>query len=185
MGARRISVHEAQNTLPELARSMASTRQHVVVEVPGTGGVAILSAEQLFALEETIELLCDTEQLDRIKAGEQALASGNFVSQGQFEQEMGISTRTMPSRWRLVISGPARRAVLGLPVETSRPRVVEFLAGELVEDPGTVGAELEGQLSRRYVASVAGQRVVYRLDPTNRAVRVIDVQRGERVFVRR
>jgi mRNA-degrading endonuclease RelE of RelBE toxin-antitoxin system len=91
----------------------------------------------------------------------------------------------MPSRWRLVISGPARRAVLGLLSDTSRSRVVEFLAGELVDEPGTVGAELEGQLSRRYVAIVGGQRVIYRLDPTNRAVRVIDVQNGERVFVGR
>jgi mRNA-degrading endonuclease RelE of RelBE toxin-antitoxin system len=63
--------------------------------------------------------------------------------------------------------------------------VVEFLTGDLVERPGDVGIELEAQLSRRYVAAVADQRVVYRLDPTNRAVRVVDVQRGERIYVRR
>jgi mRNA-degrading endonuclease RelE of RelBE toxin-antitoxin system len=123
--------------------------------------------------------------MERIKAGEEALASGNFVSQGQFEQEMGISTRTMPTRWRLVVSGPARRAILSLPIESSRPKVVDFLTGDLAESPGEVGVELEGQLARRYVASVGDQRVVYRLDPTNRAVRVVDVQRGERVFMGR
>ena len=139
-------------------------------------GWRLLSADHLFALEETLELMCDTEQLERIKAGEQALVSGNFVSQGEFEQQMGISTRTMPTRWRLVVSGPARRAILGLPIETSRPRVVDFLTGDLLESPGTVGVELEGHLSRRYVASVADQRIIYRLDPTNRAVRVVDVQ---------
>ena len=129
--------------------------------------------------------MCDTEQLDRIRAGEQALVSGNFFSQGEFEQQMGISTRTMPTRWRLVVSGPARRAILGLPGETSRTRVIDFVTGDLLESPGTVGVELEGQLSRRYVAAVADQRVVYRLDPTNRAVRVVDVQRAQRVFLSR
>ena len=78
-----------------------------MVEVPETKGLALVSAEQLFALEETLELMSDAELLERIKAGEHALASGNFVSQGAFEQEMGISTRTMPTRWRLVVSGPA------------------------------------------------------------------------------
>jgi PHD/YefM family antitoxin component YafN of YafNO toxin-antitoxin module len=185
MGARHISVREAQTTLPELAKQLSTTRQQVVVEVPETKGLALLSVEHLFALEETLELMCDTERLERIKAGEQALASGNFLSQGEFEQQMGISTRTMPTRWRLVVSGPARRAILGLPAETSRPRVIDFVTGDLLESPATVGVELEGQLSRRYVASVADQRVVYRLDPTNRAVRVVDVQRGQRVFVSR
>jgi mRNA-degrading endonuclease RelE of RelBE toxin-antitoxin system/PHD/YefM family antitoxin component YafN of YafNO toxin-antitoxin module len=185
MAARHISVREAQNTFPELAKLLSSTREQVVVEVPETRGLALVSAEQLFALEESLELMSDSEQLERIKAGEAALVSGNFVSQGEFEQEMGVATRTMPTRWRLVISGPARRAILGLPNETSRPRVVEFLTGDLVERPGDVGVELEGQLSRRYVASVSDQRVVYRLDPTNRAVRVVDVQRGERMYVRR
>ncbi len=84
--------------------------------------------------------MCDTEQLERIKAGEQALVSGNFVSQGEFEQEMGISTRTMPTRWRLVVSGPARRAILGLPIETSRPRVVDFVTGDLLESPSGRGS---------------------------------------------
>jgi hypothetical protein len=172
MSVRRISVREAETTLHELAGTLASGREQIVIEVPQTRGLAILSAEQLFALEESLELMCDSEHLEGIKAGEQALVSGNFVSQGQFEQEMGISTRTMPTRWRLVVSGPARRAILGLPFETSRPRVVEFLTGELLENPGTVGVELEGQLSRRYVAPIADQRVVYRMDPTNRAVRV-------------
>lgn len=185
MAARHISVREAQNTLPDLAKLLCSSREQVVVEVPETRGLALLSAEQLFALEETLELMSDTEQLERIKAGENALASGNFVSQGEFEQEMGISTRTMPTRWRLVVSGPARRAILGLPNETSRPRIIDFITSDLVERPGDVGVELEGQLSRRYVAAVADQRIVYRLDPTNRAVRVVDVQRGERIFVRR
>ncbi len=183
MGARHISVREAQTTLHELAKQLATTRQQVVIEVPETRGLAILSAEHLFALEETLELMCDTEQLERIKAGEQALVSGNFLSQGEFEQQMGISTRTMPTRWRLVVSGPARRAILGLPLETSRPKVIDFVTGDLLESPATVGVELEGQLSRRYVASVADQRIVYRLDPTNRAVRVVDVQRGQRIFV--
>lgn len=185
MGARHISVREAQTTLPELAKLLSTTRQQVVVEVPETRGLALLSADHLFALEETLELMCDTEQLERIKAGEQALVSGNFLSQGEFEQQMGISTRTMPTRWRLVVSGPARRAILGLPVETSRPKVVEFVTGDLLESPGTVGVELEGHLSRRYVASVADQRVIYRLDPTNRAVRVVDVQLGQHVHVSR
>jgi hypothetical protein len=156
-----------------------------VVEVPGTPGLAILSAEMLFALEESLELMCDTEQHERIKAGEAALAAGNFVTQGSFETEMGLSTRTMPSRWRLFVSGPARGAILGLPQETSRPRVIEFMTSELLENPATVGVELEGELSRRHVAAVADQRIVYRMDPTNRAVRVVDVQRCERVFVRR
>ena len=185
MAARHISVREAQNNLPELAKLLSTTRQQVVVEVPDTSGLALISADHLFALEETLEVMCDSDHMERIKAGEEALASGNFVSQGQFEQEMGISTRTMPSRWRLVVSGPARRAILSLPNETSRPRVVEFLTGDLAESPGDVGVELEGQLARRYVATVADQRVVYRLDPTNRAVRVVDVQRGERVFLGR
>lgn len=185
MPVRRISVREAQTTLQEIASTLASTRQQVIVEVPGTPGLAIVSAEQLFALEESLELMCDTEQFDRIKAGEQALVSGNFVSQGAFEQEMGVSTRTMPTRWRLFVSGPARHSILGLPVETSRPRVVEFITGDLLENPGSVGVELEGTLSRRHAATVGDQRVVYRVDPTNRAVRVVDVQRGDRIFIRR
>ena len=185
MPVRRISVREAQTTLQDMAGALASSRQHIVVEVPGTQGLAILSAEMLFALEESLELMCDTEQYERIKAGESALVSGAFVSQGEFEQEMGLSTRTMPSRWRLVVSGPARRAILGLPVETSRPKVLEFITGDLLENPGIVGVELEGQLARRHAAAVADQRVIYRMDPSNRAVRVIDVQRAERVFIRR
>jgi mRNA-degrading endonuclease RelE of RelBE toxin-antitoxin system/PHD/YefM family antitoxin component YafN of YafNO toxin-antitoxin module len=182
---RRISVREAQTTLPELVAAVASARDQIIVEVPGTQGLAIVSADQLFALEESLEIMCDPEQFERVKTGEQALVSGNFVSQGEFEKEMGISTRTMPTRWRLMVSGPARRAILGLLAETSRPQVIEFMTGELLENPISVGVELEGQLARRHAAAVADQRVIYRMDPTNRAVRVIDVQRADRVYVRR
>jgi len=178
-------MREAQTNFPELAKLVASSRQQIVVEVPDTPGLALVPADHLFALEETLEIISHPDRLDRIKTGEEALVAGNFVSQGQFEQEMGMATRTMPTRWRLFLSGPARRAVLGLAPEVSRPKVVEFLTGELLEQPASAGVELEGQLARRYVATISDQRLIYRLDPTNRAVRVIDVQSDERVFVGR
>ena len=88
------------------------------------------------------------------------------------------------SRWKLVVGGPARQALVEL-AEADRKEVWRLLVGELVADPEGTGIELLGDLSRRHLVVVAGLRVIYRIDTTQHAVRLIDLHRREFLHLER
>jgi mRNA-degrading endonuclease RelE of RelBE toxin-antitoxin system/PHD/YefM family antitoxin component YafN of YafNO toxin-antitoxin module len=186
MPSRKISAHEAQANFMDLISRLGPGGESLVIDVPGTRGLAILPAELLEAYEETIEILSDPTLLERVRAGDFALQSGSFIAQKDFETEFGMDVAKTGTRpWRLVVSNTARTALRSLPRETSRAQVIEFVAGPLLDNPTHVGVELAADLARHFSAHIVDQRVVYRLDTTQKIVRLIDVHLWEHRYLTR
>jgi len=180
MPARTIPAVEADVSLAAAAGQVRATRETVLVEVPGTPGVAMVPAEVLAGLEETVAVLGDPTVVQRLRQGEYALQTGNFLGQQELEQRLGVPASPVNpgvSAWRLVAAAGACQAIEALANEHVRRAVTAFVFTTLRDAPAAAGVELRGELNRRYAARVGGQRVVYRLDTTQRVVRLIDVHR--------
>ena len=95
---------------------------------------------------------------------------------------MGPVTNPKPGRWRLMVSARAPHRHPLPPARRGAAKVAEFLTGPLLDGPEGHGMELAGELAHRYVSLVA-DRVVWRPDTSNRAVRVVDVHRADRQYL--
>jgi mRNA-degrading endonuclease RelE of RelBE toxin-antitoxin system len=181
---RRLSIKEAQNTLGDVAPQLASgAGTELVIEVAGTRGITLVSTDRYEGLIETLEIMSDIEMRDQLRNADMALQSGNFIKQVDFEREYGLSP--VNGRWKLVVSGPAHKSVLNVPAMSSRNRILEFVLGPLVDNPEGLGLELVGDLARRYKATVGDYRVIYRFEPFQQVVRLVDVLRGDYFHVGR
>lgn len=82
---------------------------------------------------------------------------------------------------RLLVASSAERTLRRLP-EAAAAAMVEFMTGSLLENPMRVGTpllfELEGYLSARR----GPYRVTYRVDKTERAVRVVRIEHRADVY---
>lgn len=77
--------------------------------------------------------------------------------------------------YRLLIAGPARRQLAeGIP-EKAATAVIEFVLGPLLTNPHRVGAELRADRQGQRSARVGAYRVIYRIDESQRTVRVLRV----------
>jgi hypothetical protein len=88
---------------------------------------------------------------------------------------LAAAVRTTPdSRWGLVASEPARKALDELQFHVA-DEARRFIFGQLLVDPVASGVELHGFLARRLAARVETALVVYRLDSVKRVVRLVEV----------
>lgn len=74
--------------------------------------------------------------------------------------------------YRLLISGPAVRALTRSLPEKVATAVYEFLTGPLLENPRRVGKPLDPPLAPAYSARRGTYRVLYLIDDAHRTVRV-------------
>jgi mRNA interferase RelE/StbE len=86
-------------------------------------------------------------------------------------------------RWRLEVAAPARRHLDRLP-EKVAVAVLEFLLGPFLDNPRRVGHPLHGRLAGLLAARVGAYRIVYRLDPRARLIRVVDIDHRADVYRR-
>ncbi len=143
----------------------------------------MLPVAEVLSLEETIEILSDPGILARVRTGANALQTGNYVFEEEFLADLGYPPASWTEgRWRLIVGGPARRAVTSISADSTKRAVLALLTGSIAGNPEQTGVELTGELARTRVAWVADQRVLFRVDTIQHAVRVIDVHAAQRFF---
>jgi PHD/YefM family antitoxin component YafN of YafNO toxin-antitoxin module/mRNA-degrading endonuclease RelE of RelBE toxin-antitoxin system len=185
-----LEVSAAAPRLGELAAGVAAHGERVTLLDGGAPVAVLVRPYDLRALLESVELLSDRAVMQRILDGESAFQAGDVISGsdlGSLDPGGRIvhhatarsAAQGMPAdgHWEMAVSGPASRALAKLPHHI-RDLVLHLMFDQLTVDPTRYGIELRGGLSRRYVAHVETEMVVYRLDTVKRAVRVIEVLRG-------
>jgi mRNA-degrading endonuclease RelE of RelBE toxin-antitoxin system len=84
------------------------------------------------------------------------------------------------------MTGPARRAISELLPEDVAAAAVEFLTGPLFDAPYRVGKPLRDALAGFHSARLGTQwRVIYRIDESERALIVQDIQHRSTAYRRR
>ncbi|TFI54816.1 type II toxin-antitoxin system Phd/YefM family antitoxin [Mastigocladus laminosus UU774] len=77
----KISYAEAQTKLDELCNQVASSRDAVIIEREGSDNVALISADELSNMKETLYLLSSPENAARLFAALEEVESGNLKPQ--------------------------------------------------------------------------------------------------------
>jgi antitoxin YefM len=86
MSQRTISVTDARSRLPELVEDVADHLSEYVITKHGRAHAVLLSLEEHEAMRETLEILSDSDALQRIREGLDDLARGDTLS---FEEVFG------------------------------------------------------------------------------------------------
>ncbi len=135
-------------------------------EVAPAGGA---TPEQLDAMRETMEILSDPKRAVRVRAGRQAVASGDVVA---LEESSGDAPPT-PGAWRVALAGPVARELeqTGDPSSTAVGELLRELAARPDERGRALGMGLVGVWS----AHVGSQRILYALQEEQRLVTVLSI----------
>lgn len=88
------------------------------------------------------------------------------------------------SRWRLEVAASADRVLARLPERTAAA-IVEFIVGPLLEAPERVGKPLQRELAGYLSARRGAYRVVYRVDRSDRVIRVVRIEHRADVYRQR
>ena len=84
-------------------------------------------------------------------------------------------------RWDLIVAGPARRTIDRLP-EKIAVAVLDFMLGQLVENPHRVGKALRGDLEGLHSARVGAYRIVYEISEDTTTVQVLHIDHRADVY---
>lgn len=87
-----LPLSEVKARLSEIAEEVATTHERVQVTRNGRDYVVLLSAEDLEAMEATLELLSDREALQRIRRSEQEIADGDVLDEAAVRALVSEST---------------------------------------------------------------------------------------------
>jgi antitoxin YefM len=83
-----IPVREFRSNLAEVLSDVADRRDHVVVTRNGRPVAALVPIDEYQALEETAEILSDTETLSALQAGLDEFARGETIEFGDLRREL-------------------------------------------------------------------------------------------------
>jgi mRNA interferase RelE/StbE len=83
--------------------------------------------------------------------------------------------------WELRVAASAERSLWRLP-EKLATAIVEFMTGQLLEDPRRVGKPLARELSGFLAARRGPYRIVYRLDESASIVEVVRIDHRSQVY---
>ena len=86
--AKTIPVREFRSNLAEVLSDVADRRNHVVVTRNGRPAAALVPIDEYEALEETAEILSDTETLSALEAGLDELARGETIELSDLHREL-------------------------------------------------------------------------------------------------
>ena len=86
--------------------------------------------------------------------------------------------------WRLEVAPASERTLARLSAKVAAA-IVEFLVGPLLEAPGTVGKPLQRELEGYHVARRGAYRIIYRVMPEDRIVRVVRIEHRADVYRQR
>jgi PHD/YefM family antitoxin component YafN of YafNO toxin-antitoxin module len=168
-----------------------ATRERVFIERDDVAAAVIMAARELEGRDYTIAMLSEPRTVRRILDAENALQGGDMLMGDDLAKldpdgrylvravTRGASLVTTAhlggdSRWGLVASAPAHKALEGLQPHIA-DAVRKFMFGELINDPAAKGVELYGFLARRLATRVETALIIFRLDSVKRIVRVVEI----------
>ena len=85
MVMRVLPLTEVKAKLSEVIDEIADTQERVTVTRNGRPVVVMVSADDLAAIEDTLEILSDPALRKQVEAGRKAVASGNVVGRDDLE----------------------------------------------------------------------------------------------------
>jgi len=135
-------------------------------EVAPAGGA---TPDQLDAMRETMEILSDPKVAVRVRAGREAVASGDVVTL----DEPSAGSPPTSGEWRVALTGPVARelAQSGEPSATA----LRELLGTLAASPAKRGRALGMGLAGVWSAREESQRVLYAMHEGQRLVTVLSI----------
>jgi prevent-host-death family protein len=74
-----LSVTETRNNLPKLVERAATLSQTILITVQGKVKAALISAEELENMQDTIDLLSDSQALVSIQRGIEEVKTGKTI----------------------------------------------------------------------------------------------------------
>jgi antitoxin YefM len=76
-----LPLSEVKARLSEIAEEVATTHERVQITRNGREYVVLLAAEDLEAIEATLELLADPEAQERLRSAEEEVATGDVLDE--------------------------------------------------------------------------------------------------------
>lgn len=86
--AKVVPVREFRSRLSALLSDVADRREHVLVTRNGKPAAALVPVGEYEALEETAEILSDSDTLTAIEAGLAELSRGDTITLGELREEL-------------------------------------------------------------------------------------------------
>lgn len=90
MTTETVSAADARTHWKALLDAVEATHQRYVITRNGQPGFVLMSLEDLEALEETLEILSNPEEMAAIKEGIEAADRGDMVSLEEVRRELGL-----------------------------------------------------------------------------------------------
>lgn len=78
-----LPLSEVKARLSEIADQVASTHERVQITKNGREYVVLLAAEDLEAIEATLELLSDSQAQERLKIADKEVGAGEVLGEGE------------------------------------------------------------------------------------------------------
>lgn len=88
---RTLPLSEVRARLSEIAEEVATTHERVQVTRNGRDYVVLVAAEDLEAMETTLELLSDPEAIQRVRRSEREIAAGQVLDEAAVRAVVGES----------------------------------------------------------------------------------------------
>ena len=174
-----------QEELYELLKSTTVGGKRFVININEGGqirSVVLIDAKELSSIEETLSLMEDADEIKRIKNGDLAVHTGDFLSENEIIEEfqkLGHPTNIQRSyaQWHLVIARQVRNTVFCFNF-TEIQDLLKFLFNDLLSQHEKLGSRLLADLSGLATVRHGEFRIIYRLDNTQKVLRVIEVQKN-------
>ncbi len=87
-----LPLSEARGTLSAIVDRVESTHDRVTITRNGRPAAVLISPEDLDALEETLDVLSDQTAMERLRAGEAAVAAGDVVDETELRRMVKEAT---------------------------------------------------------------------------------------------
>ena len=86
--AKTVPVRELRNNLSSLLDDVSDRRDHVLVTRNGSPAAALVPVDEYEALEETAEILSDSDALAALEAGLAEIERGETISLSELRREL-------------------------------------------------------------------------------------------------
>lgn len=87
--AKTVPVRELRTNLSSLLDDVSNRRDHVLVTRNGAPAAAIIPIDEYEALEETAEILSDSDALSALEAGLGEIERGDTITLAELRDELG------------------------------------------------------------------------------------------------
>lgn len=92
--SKTVPIRELRSELSQVIAQVADLREHVVITRHGRPAAVLVPVDEYEALEETAEILSDSETMAAIEEGRREVERGEVVTLDELRQELGARRRT-------------------------------------------------------------------------------------------